>query len=365
MSNIVGWRTNRKIVVIESDDWGSIRTRSKEDYDSMTRAGLELNRSNFTRFDCLESNSDLSNLFEVLSKHKDKNGNTAVFTPLCIVANPDFEKIRASNFQEYHYEPFPVTCNRYPRHDKVHALWKEGITNRLFVPEFHGREHLNVYKWMKALKNGNEGIHLAFRHHTIGASVFRGEPLPEYLAAFDPETRNEIDSYPAIIKTGAKLFKEICGYSPRYFIASNSPEPKSLEGVIKEEGVKFLCRYKLHRYPLGNRKFSYELNWLGRKNKLGQTILTRNCGFEPSDASISDWVDSCLVEVNNAFRWQKPAIISSHRVNYVSFIEPKNAYDGLKALDKLLVTIRQKWPDVEFMTSIELGELITSPKTQN
>lgn len=30
--NIPGWRTNRKIVVIESDDWGSIRMPSQEVY---------------------------------------------------------------------------------------------------------------------------------------------------------------------------------------------------------------------------------------------------------------------------------------------------------------------------------------------
>ena len=30
--SIPGWRTNRHIVVIESDDWGSIRMPSKEVY---------------------------------------------------------------------------------------------------------------------------------------------------------------------------------------------------------------------------------------------------------------------------------------------------------------------------------------------
>lgn len=30
--NIPGWRTNRKVVVIESDAWGSIRMHSKEVY---------------------------------------------------------------------------------------------------------------------------------------------------------------------------------------------------------------------------------------------------------------------------------------------------------------------------------------------
>ena len=35
--NILGWRTKRHIVVIESDDWGSIRMPSKKVYDKLLR----------------------------------------------------------------------------------------------------------------------------------------------------------------------------------------------------------------------------------------------------------------------------------------------------------------------------------------
>ena len=35
LSNIIGWSTTRKLVILESDDWGSIRTRSKVDYDAL------------------------------------------------------------------------------------------------------------------------------------------------------------------------------------------------------------------------------------------------------------------------------------------------------------------------------------------
>ena len=35
ITNIKGWRTNRKIVVIESDDWGTIRMSSKEAFNSL------------------------------------------------------------------------------------------------------------------------------------------------------------------------------------------------------------------------------------------------------------------------------------------------------------------------------------------
>ena len=37
ISNIMGWCTNRKIIVIESDDWGSIRMSSKQAYNSLLK----------------------------------------------------------------------------------------------------------------------------------------------------------------------------------------------------------------------------------------------------------------------------------------------------------------------------------------
>lgn len=360
LSNVLGWRTKRKIVVFESDDWGSIRTRSKADYIAMLNQGLELDRSNFTRYDALESNSDLENLFDLLIKHKDSSGRHPVITPMCVVANPHFEKIEDSGFRDYHYETFPETSKKYPQHDRVSELWQKGINDRLFVPQLHGREHLNVSRWMRALQSGNEGLRLAFRHHSFGASIYKGKRLPEYLAAFDPDTPQDILSYEHILTDAGDIFTNICGYKPQHFIASNSSEPKSLEKKLKEIGVLFLTRYKIQRYPLGNGKFRSQFNWLGKRNKIGQIYLTRNAGFEPSDLSNNDWVGSCLKEIDNAFWWEKPAIISSHRVNYVGYLKPKNAVKGLKQLDFLLTQIIRQWPSVEFMTSSELGQIISN-----
>ena len=59
-----------------------------------------------------------------------------------------------------------------------------------------------------------------------------------------------------------------------------------------------------------------------------------------------------------AYYWNKPAIISTHRLNYVGYINPSNRDKNLKLLDHLLSSILKKWPDVEFMTSVELGDTI-------
>ena len=357
ISNIPGWNTKRKLIVIESDDWGSIRTRSKLDYKKMLDLGLNVDNSNFTRYDCLESNQDLVRLFNVLTKFKDKNGNHPVFTPMCVVANPDFNKIEENNFQNYYYEPFTETCKKYPNCDKVLDLWKKGIDEKLFVPEFHGREHLNPLRWLSGLKN-DKGLKIMFDHNSIGAGKFNGQLVIEHLAAFDPEYETDINYFKEVIRTGGKLFYNLLGYKPRHFVASNKPEPKILEKTLKDIGINSLIRSKLQHYPIGNDRFSYEFNWLGKINKEGQTIITRNCAFEPSDSSIKNWSEQCLKEINNAFFWNKPAVISSHRVNYVSGIDKKNADSGLIKLEKLFAKILLSWPEVEFVTSNELANII-------
>jgi hypothetical protein len=103
-------------------------------------------------------------------------------------------------------------------------------------------------------------------------------------------------------------------------------------------------------------------NYTGKKNKLGQTYLVRNCVFEPTEERSVDWVPFCMKQIEAAFRWNLPANISSHRVNFCGHIEPKNREVGLKKLHQLLKAVVKRWPDVEFMSSRELGDLITSGK---
>ena len=99
-------------------------------------------------------------------------------------------------------------------------------------------------------------------------------------------------------------------------------------------------------------------HYLGQRSKNGQRYLVRNCFFEPSENQYKSWVESCLREIDISFRWRKPAIISIHRVNFIGFINPKNRDLNLPQFEQLLYEILKKWPDVEFMTSDQLGDLI-------
>ena len=191
--NIPGWHTDRKIVVIESDDWGSIRMSSLENFDRMLKAGMHEDRNHYNTNDALESNTDLEELYNVLLQFKDSTGRHPVMTGVNVVANPVFDKIKETGYTEYIYEPYTETCKRYNDHDRVYDLWKKGIEERLFVPIFHGREHLNVQRWLRALRGGNKSTLFAFDCGVTG--IYNGindEPIPEFQAAFDIDTIDDL-----------------------------------------------------------------------------------------------------------------------------------------------------------------------------
>lgn len=366
LSNIPGWSTCRKIVVIESDDWGSVRMSSKQAFERLKQAGIDESNNHYNINDALECNQDLELLFEMLYKQKDKYGHHPVMTGVNIVANPDFEKIKANNYSEYYFEPVSETLKHYPEHDRVSDLWKEGIQNRLFVPTFHGREHLNVQRWMKALQQGHKTTHAAFEQGVTGVyNGINGESVPDFQAAFDIDSPSDIEYQKEVLKTGLDLFEKLYGYKSAYFVPTNGPFNNALEKVLHESGVKFINTAKVQQEPLGNGVFKKHVRFLGQQNQYGQRYITRNCFFEPSSMehpANTDWVGNCLKEMEIAFRWHKPAVISTHRVNYVGFLNPENRERGLNKLSELLIKMLEKWPDIEFMTSVELGNHIVETK---
>lgn len=359
ITNIPGWITNRKIVVIESDDWGSIRMPSSKVFTQLENKGLDLtfgDSARYNKYDSLATSTDLTALFDMLSSVKDCNNNSAVMTALCVTANPDFDRIRNSGFQKYFYEPFTKTLEQTTGCENSFNLWKQGISERLFCPQFHGREHLNVDVWIRALQSGDKFALIGFDHKFWGYN--NKHPLGiSFQAAFDLEKELDLQNQKEVIATGLKQFEELIGYKATFFVPPNGPFNNKLENVAFENGIKYMSVTKIQYEPLGNGFIKRRYHWLGKKNRFKQKYIVRNCVFEPSKLGI-DWVDSCLKDVEIAFRCFKPAIIGTHRVNYIGAIDEKNRDRGLAQLKKLLNLITEKWPDAEFMTSTELGELM-------
>lgn len=353
--NIPGSRINRKIVVIESDDWGSIRMPSPEVYSKFIGRGFSISESDYNRLDSLESNDDLTMLFDVLNSHKDSSGNHAVITANCVVGNPDFQKIRQSDFNQYFFEPVTETLKRYQNRDHVLDLWIQGNSDRIFHPQFHGREHVNVVRWMEALKKQSPGIMFTFENET----TFSGDGDYNFMEVLDYNSPEDLIYMKNSLSEGLDLFEKIFRYRSKSFIPPCYTWDSSLEKTLSDNGVRYIQGLVIQLVPTGSfGNYKKKYHFLGNRNSLGQYFLVRNCFFEPSLSKSSDPVGECLSRINIAFRWNKPAIISSHRINFMGSLDQKNRRDNLKLLSDLLHSITKNWPDVEFMTTDQLGDLI-------
>jgi hypothetical protein len=92
--------------------------------------------------------------------------------------------------------------------------------------------------------------------------------------------------------------------------------------------------------------------------KSGLIYTTRNVFFEPASKPEKDWVTGTLQGVEKAFKKNQPAIIGSHRINYIGNLDERNRAKSLVMLKTILQTIVSKYPNVEFISSAELAELI-------
>ncbi len=355
--NLPGWRTNRKIVVIESDDWGSIRMPTKGIYNNFISNGFDISGSDYNRFDTLESNDDLIMLFEVLQKHRNKYGVKPIITANCVVGNPDFQKIRQSDFSEYFYEPVTETLKRYSGRENVEALWKEGNQLGIFHPQFHAREHVNVVRWMNALRERTPEMMFTFENGT----TFSGDGDYNFMEVLDYNTPDDMPIMKQSLSEGMDLFEKIFEYKSLSFIPPCYTWNSDVEEVLHEKGVRYIQGLIVQSIPTGTfGNYRKKLHFLGTRNSFGQYFLVRNAFFEPSLTHSPDPVGACLNRINIAFRWRKPAIIGSHRINFIGSLEENNRKNNLRLFDELLERIIRLWPDVEFLTSDQLGNLISS-----
>jgi len=360
--NLRGWSSKRKIVVIESDDWGSIRMPSKTVYEYLLKKNVPVDKSAFTRLDTLESENDLTHLFEVLTSVKDIHGRNAIITANALVANPDFDRIKRDDFNNYYFEPINKTFEHYGQ-GKALQLWKEdGIQLNLLYPQFHGREHLHPIRWLRLLKNQDRDEIQGFEQKAVLGLNKPGveDRTQKYMAAFEYHTEDEKKVVEKNTIEGLKLFEDIFGFASKSFVASQSIFGEHLNKVLAEGHVKYhQCG---QQYIPKDGKIYQKNRFWGDENEEGMLYWRRNCTFEPYKNQNLDHVDECLKEIAIAFRWGKPAVINSHRINFVGSIDEKNRDQSLFKLTNLLNSIVKLWPDVEFMNSEELGNLIKETK---
>lgn len=362
LKNCYGWRTRRRLVVFAVDDYGNVRVDSREARNNMDRAGLKiLNR--FDAYDSLENREDLEMLFEVLGSVRDMHGNHAVFSPFAVPCNMDFERMARDDFRNYYpellFSTYQKMADRYPGDYRgAWELWQEGIAGGVMVPQFHGREHLHVGLLEEMLSRKDREVLVALQNRSYAGISSSVRPGIGVTAAFDFWKLDENARFESIIEDGINAFEEVFGYRPVHFNSPGGRENRLIHRFLQKNGIKYLDAPLIKKEHLGAGKYRWEFNYTGKRNELGMIVNVRNVVFEPGEKGRADWVAFAMKQIEAAFRWHRPAVISSHRVNFCGHISKPNRRHGIGALKQLLAAILKRWPDVEFLSSAGMMDLV-------
>ena len=364
--NKKGWKTDRHLIVIESDDWGSIRMPSREVYESLIAGGDTADKDAFLKNDSLESEKDLSNLYHTFEKINEKYCKLPVITANFAMANPDFEQIDLNN-PVYRYEPFYKTYDNNNNSDNTVGTLIYGIEKGYIFPQLHCREHLNVTRWIRDINNHKADTICAFDNHMIGIGAsFTAENKFGYMDSFNYNDDSELYFLKNSIRDAVEMFKRFFSYDSKSFVASCFVWDEEIERELSENGIRFIQTSFTQNVPTekeGTLEFKYKKHYMGEKNALGQIYTVRNCSYEPAYRNNPEQAaNNCFLQIKNAFRNKKPAIINSHRFNYISRINKLNAKANLDGLYNLLSRCIDCYNDVEFITTVDLGEMILNDK---
>ena len=357
--NVRGWSTSRRIVVLVSDDWGSIRTPSEAALDGLRKHGIKVDKCHYMLNDRLESGDDLERLFNLLQSFTDARGRSPILTANFLTANPDFERIRRSNFSDYFSESIVQTYEASAGADRNMSIWQEATGKKICLPQSHGREHLNVTRWMSDLQHNDSAARTAFDYGVFGLSAHTTVPRREsYLAAFDGAENEDGGGHHQIVSDALLTFREIFGFESRSFIAPNYVWGPAVERAAGEHGVDYIQSGTMQWLPAQALKVRRR-HYQGERNIAGQRYVVRNVHFEPASDASTDWVGQALKEIDLAFKLRKPAVVSTHRVNFMGGLRVANRDRGLFLFESLLAEVIKRWSGIEFLSAVELGDTMS------
>ncbi len=359
-------KLSKKIVVIESDDWGSERIPNKKTQDVLKSFGVDMTSNPYSRLDTLERLDDLEMLGNILKNLYNMHGKKVKITTNFILSNPDYNKIIDEEYENYYYKLFFQT---YQDRDGNSTVWekiKKLTEEGYFHPQFHGREHINVQLWLDALRKGNYFFLKAFDLGCFAIDLPNSKTnKTNLMAAFEYHSPYQKEFIEESIKDGLNIFERTFGLRSATVVAPRHVWSTELESILYSLGVNYIQSAIAQLVPSGE-DYKKIYHFTGQYNPNTHiNYLVRNAYFEPAYSSTIDWITKTLNKVDWAFKLHTPVILSMHRINFVGGIDNKNRDHNLLLFQKLLFKIIKKYPDVEFLTSDELAFLIQTRYVRN
>jgi len=338
--------------VLESDDWGLCAWvpddrghRALANQPAFrTAAGLRYGRST------LESAADVSELAWELLQWRGKDGFPPAWQANMIVANPDYERLQPPLFQfdELPLCYFPELPARWARpglSDAIHRAEAAGV----WWAELHGLHHLPEAAWLAALRRGEHDARRALEQSSPIARAT--EAGGEYDAA-EPKELRSVNARKAV-----DAFRRLFGRAPTSFC----PPDYRFDDWFEREAVSIgLTTWQGDAEQAGRGLALLRRRWfgLGFPRRDGERfLLPPRTAFEPEGNAAAPGprgLDAAHRGAREAWRQGRPAVVSSHRMNY-AHLDPAWSEASRAALRALLERLCAD--NATFLTDHEVRQL--------
>jgi hypothetical protein len=333
-------KSSKKIVVIESDDWGLERAKTHAAVDYAINKYGAAQQTRWTT-DLLETIEDIDALGNVLLTFKGRFLKDPVITANFITHNIGYE----NNKQ---LELVPIT--QLPA--ALLQKYQSAIAAGWLHPELHGYCHYHLHELNQYFlsKDGQQdfaqGFLLAKPNVRPFLHLLRGE-----FAASNTSIGNNLAS-------SIKVMETLFGQGPGTLIPPHFVFDKTWFPLLQSLGIGSLQAANRSVNSKGQLMIAADF-------ALHQQVMlaARNCRLDPHpDYNFN--ADHCIANIERAFANQQPAVVDCHRVNFSGDYASQQRARTLEELTKVLNYLQQHHPDTLFLNSAALKEHLWPTQTK-
>lgn len=311
------------VVIFESDDWGTGPLKQQE---------------------------ALTQINSVLSVFKDSNGQHPVMTLGIILAEPDKDRILASNCQ--HYYQRTLASNRYAT---LLQIIQKGINQGIFSIHLHGMTHFWPATLMKSMPHN-----LNVEKWLLESDEYLTEDLPSELqsrwvdSSNLPSSNHNQDAIDQAVDEELLLYQTIFGQAADTVVPPTFVWTNIVEQAYAARGIETLitpgrqCTGRdSHGAPKPNGRY-----FLNAQEQEGLLYLVRDTYFEPS---LGHKAETTLQHIADKTSCGRPALLEMHRFNFIETAEKTS--NSLQELEKLLALISHELSDVNYISAKQLAKI--------
>ena len=350
--------SGRKAVVIESDDWGLCAWSPDVEAFRSLQSLPQFRGAAGRRYGAstLESAADVERIATLLAELKGGDGFPPVLQANTVMAGPDYARLLPPAFA---CDALPLGesadgTGRWARPGLAAAV-DRAIESGVWWPELHGLHHLPETAWLVALRRGDDDARRAFDLESPVCDAVAASG--EYDSSEPRELRRKN------LESAVGRFRKRFGRSPGSFCPPDYRWDETTEEDAEQLGITVIQGHSERasgplprvRHFLG--KFGFP------KIEGARLYLPARIAFEPGAEDDADrlGVDAALNAIRAAWSRGQPAIVSTHRANYVQ-LDPGRGAAALDRLRALLARLAEQ--RATFLTDAEVHALVTSGRSR-